>query len=204
MREPEPTAPLSFEDPDAGKGGKMVSVVQIKRLYSRGVETKKGKILISFQSPLRHHKTYVYRGTENGQEFGKCRACQSTQVSLFSDAMDANGKKVRVCFQCLETYGSREQLDIAASGSKHVRRYLDCCEALRKLERLFPDLSHRPYGDKALELEIARPCRGFDGIERILTKVSTEAWTRTDELAIREGRAAVDAKYADRNTSLGS
>jgi hypothetical protein len=194
-----PPPPTLDQSGQSGPGGEKVALVRLKTTKTRGVETQTAKIVISFQSPLRHQSTYRYPGTEMGKQFGKCKLCQDERVSLFSDALDANDKKVRICFECLEKYGSPEQLEVAASRSKIARRYLECREALRKLKRMFPDPNFRPYGDRALEMELESPGYGFEGIERILTKVETEVWTRTDELAMKEGRAAVDAKYADRN-----
>ena len=146
--------------------------------------------------PVKHLKIFVFTITQSGGDHSSCAVCKDPEVTVFSDAIDVLGQKCRMCLRCLEAFGGIEQVELAASRSKYARRWLECVRALKKLKQVFPDPERRPYGDKALDMEIKRPCWGYEGIERILHKIENETWTKMDLLAIQKGRAASVAEKA--------
>jgi len=64
--------------------------------------------------------------------------------------------------------------------SAFAERVLECMEALDALCREFPDPDRRPYGEKALQMEIELPFGGYQGIERVIEKIKTKRWTEYD------------------------
>jgi hypothetical protein len=148
--------------------------------------------------PVKHKRIYVFTITENGRDHSSCSVCKDPEVTVFSDGIDALEQKCRMCLRCLWKFGGIEQVELAAGRSKYARRWLDCVGALEQLQKQFPDAMKRPYGDVALANEIKRPHSGYEGIERILRKVTQEAWTEIDQIAITQGRAAADAKAKEK------
>jgi hypothetical protein len=129
---------------------------------------------------LVHGRIYVFGISESGRTSTRCKICQASEVGVFSDCSDTAGVMYRCCLKCLEQLGGREQLERAASRSKHAKRWLECYDALNALVTEFPDPNRRPYGEVSLTAEMKMPFFGFDGIERVITKVKEKAWTSYD------------------------
>lgn len=133
---------------------------------------------------ITHKRIYTFGATPSGQHSTKCPVCLDPGHQVFSIAIDETGKEHRCCLRCLRRYGGDEQVKIAAKRSRYAKHVSRCIEALDLLRAEFPDPSTRPYGEKALLSEIESPFMGYQGIERILTKIRGRKWT---DYEIRSG-----------------
>ncbi len=148
--------------------------------------------------PVKHQKVYVYVVNDSGRDSSSCSVCKDPEVTVFSDGIDVLEQHCRMCLRCLWRFSGVEQVELAAGKSKYAKRWLECVRALEQLKKQFPNPEYRPYGDVALTNEIKRPHSGYQGIERILHKVTYEAWTEIDKIAIAQGRVAADAKAKEK------
>jgi hypothetical protein len=136
---------------------------------------------------LTHKKIYTFGVTPSGKHCTSCPLCRESGHHVFSIAVDESGKQHRCCLRCLGRLGGDEQVKLAAKRSRYARRVIECIEAMDALRAAFPDPARRPYGEKALLAEIELPFMGYDGIERVLAKITSQNWTEYDKARI-EGR----------------
>jgi len=143
-----------------------------RRSKSPGVGAIRGK--------LTHRTIYTFGATQSGQSHTKCPICGDPRVHVFSNCVDEVAQNFRCCLRCLDRFGGRTQVDLAAKRSRYAMRVVECMDALDQLRREFPDPERRPAGEKSLQMEIELPFMGYQGIERVLKKIRDRSWTEFD------------------------
>lgn len=140
----------------------------------------------AIRGTLTHKRIYVYGVAPSGRSSTSCALCGRPNQHVFSNCEDEGNAGFRCCLWCLRRFGGEIEIKRACR-SKYARRVVECMGALDQLLTEFPNPERRPYGEQSLLSEIAHPFNGFEGIQRILSKIQERRWTKHD-LARIEGR----------------